>query len=348
MIALALLAGGLLIAVNAVFVATEFALVASRTHLLEEAAEGGDRGAVLALRARSDLRRQLSGAQLGITVSSVLLGILAEPSIGDLVAPALDRLQMPSGVTETVGWLLALGTAAVLQMLLGELVPKNVAIAEPERTLRRLAPVHNVVVAVLRPAIWVLDRLAGLAVRPFGYTPVDEIEHAIGAPELSTMIDASRRAGFIEESEHGLLAGALDLGSRTVASVMVPRRAVVTVGRRMTLAEIEEVIVASGRSRLPVAAAGGDDLLGMFHVKDLLRLPPEAQDDPVPLELIRRMLVVAPEELLDDVLLRMRGARSHLAVVRDAGGMTVGIVSMEDVVEELVGDIRDESDLPDA
>ena len=131
MIALALLAGGLLIAVNAVFVATEFALVASRTHLLEEAAEGGDRGAVLALRARSDLRRQLSGAQLGITVSSVLLGILAEPSIGGLVAPALDRLQMPSGVTETVGWLLALGTAAVLQMLLGELDPKNVAIAPP-------------------------------------------------------------------------------------------------------------------------------------------------------------------------------------------------------------------------
>jgi CBS domain containing-hemolysin-like protein len=264
------------------------------------------------------------------------------------VAPALDRLQMPSGVTETVGWLLALGTAAVLQMLLGELVPKNVAIAEPERTLRRLAPLHNVVVAVLRPAIWVLDRLAGLAVRPFGYTPVDEIEHAIGAPELSTMINASRRAGFIEEFEHGLLAGALDLGCRTVASVMVPRRAVVTVGRRMTLAEIEEVIVASGRSRLPVAAAAGDDLLGMFHVKDLLRLPSEAQDDSVPLELIRRMLVVAPEELLDDVLLRMRGARSHLAVVRDAGGMTVGIVSMEDVVEELVGDIRDESDVPGA
>ena len=112
--------------------------------------------------------------ELFFVVFSVLLGILAEPSIGDLVAPALDRLQMPSGVTETVGWLLALGTAAVLQMLLGELVPKNVAIAEPERTLCRLAPVHNVVVVVLRPAIWVLDRLAGLAVRPFGYTPAGD------------------------------------------------------------------------------------------------------------------------------------------------------------------------------
>ena len=344
---LALVAVVALIATNSVFVATEFALVTSRTSRLEARAEGGSRGARLALAARSDLRRQMSGAQLGITLSSVALGILAEPAIGPWVSSALEPVGVSEGAVETTGWVIALAGASVLQMLFGELVPKNLAIADPERTLGWTMPVHLAFVTVSAPAIWALDRAAALLVRPLGHRPVDTLEHSLGAAELSAVLVASRSEGLIEGFEHDLLASALHLGSRSVTSVMIPRSEMVVVDRRMTLAEIEGVIVTSGHSRLVVSGAGPDDLVGFFHVKDLFRLPPEAQDEPVPLELRRRMLVVEPDLPLDDLLLRMRRARSHLALVRESNGSTVGLVTMEDVIEELVGDIRDESDAPE-
>ncbi len=345
---LALVAVVALIATNSVFVATEFALVTSRTSRLEARAEGGSRGARLALAARSDLRRQMSGAQLGITLSSVALGILAEPAIGPWVSSALEPVGVSEGAVETTGWVVALAGASVLQMLFGELVPKNLAIADPERTLGWTMPVHLAFVTVSAPAIWALDRAAALLVRPLGHRPVDTLEHSLGAAELSAVLVASRSEGLIEGFEHDLLASALHLGSRSVTSVMIPRSEMVVVDRRMTLAEIEGVIVTSGHSRLVVSGAGPDDLVGFFHVKDLFRLPPEAQDEPVPLELRRRMLVVEPDLPLDDLLLRMRRARSHLALVRESNGSTVGLVTMEDVIEELVGDIRDESDAPES
>jgi len=345
---LALVAVVALIAINSVFVATEFALVTSRTSRLEARAEGGSRGARLALAARSDLRRQMSGAQLGITLSSVALGILAEPAIGPWVSSALEPVGVSEGAVETTGWVIALAAASVLQMLFGELVPKNLAIADPERTLGWTMPVHLAFVTVSAPAIWALDRAAALLVRPLGHRPVDTLEHSLGAAELSAVLVASRSEGLIEGFEHDLLASALHLGSRLVTSVMIPRSEMVVVDRRMTLAEIEGVIVTSGHSRLVVSGAGPDDLVGFFHVKDLFRLPPEAQDEPVPLELRRRMLVVEPDLPLDDLLLRMRRARSHLALVRESNGSTVGLVTMEDVIEELVGDIRDESDAPES
>ena len=344
MTALALVAVALLIAINAVFVAVEFALLASSDVRLESDAEEGRHGAARALIARTDLRRQLSGAQLGITASSVALGVLAEPAIGRLIEPLIYGSGIPTGVASTTSLVVALGLAAIVQMLLGELVPKNVAIADPERTLRTLVGPHGAFVLMLRPAIWLLDRLVGLIVRATGRTPVDRIEHETGVEELAVMFDASWQAGLLESFERELLAGALDLGTRPAESVMIPRGSVVTVDRRMTLAEVERVIVESGHSRLPVAASGSDDLLGVLLAKDLLRLPVEAQGEPVPLEVIRRMLVVPPTLLLEDVLLRMKGKRNHLAVVRDDAGHTLGVLTMEDVLEELVGEINDETD----
>ena len=348
MTVLALLAVALLVAVNAVFVAVEFALLASSDVRLESDVEEGRRGAARALLARTDLRQQLSGAQLGITASSVALGVLAEPAIGRLLEPLIYDSGVPTGVASTTSLAIALGLAAIVQMLLGELVPKNVAIADPERTLRALVGPHGAFVLVLRPAIWSLDRLVGLFVRATGRTPVDRIEHETGVEELAVMFDASWQAGLLESFEHELLAGALDLGSRSVATVMIPRSRVVTVDRRMSLAEVERVIVESGHSRLPVAASGSDDLLGVLLAKDLLRLPVEAQGEPVPLEVIRQMLVVPPGLMLEDVLLRMRSERNHLAVVCDSGGRTLGVLTMEDVLEELVGEINDETDTPRA
>jgi len=163
---------------------------------------------------------------------------------------------------------------------------------------------------------------------------------------LTTLLQASRDEGLIEDFEHSLLAGALDFRARPAASVMVRRESVDTVTRRMTVAEVQTIARESGHSRLPVVGSGLDDVLGFVHVKDLLRLPPEADAEPLPLEMLRRMLIVRPDRRLEDVLRTMRRLRSHLGLVRDPGGRSLGIITLEDVLEALVGEIRDESDRP--
>ena len=344
MILLSLLAVVALVAVNALFVATEFALVAARPASLEAAAAEGSGSAARARAARRDLRVQMSGAQLGITVSSITLGVLAEPTIGRHLESLTDAAGLPSGVSSTTALALAIGLAAVFQMLFGELVPKNFAIADPERTLRWTVRLHGAFVAVLRPGIVVVDRLAAMAVRPFGLTPVDEIRRAVGAPGLTVLLDASHDEGLIERFEHDLLTGVLDLGRQTAASVMVARASVVAVDRRLALVEVEEVMASSGHTRLPVVDRRTGEVVGMVHAKDLLRLPPEARDEPVPLESIRSLLVLHTSLLLDDVLQGLRRSRSQMAVVVDGSGSWIGILSMDDVVEELVGEIPDETD----
>ena len=186
--------------------------------------------------------------------------------------------------------------------------------------------------------------MAAMAVRPFGLTPVDEIRRAVGAPGLTVLLDASHDEGLIERFEHDLLTGVLDLGRQTAASVMVARASVVAVDRRLALVEVEEVMASSGHTRLPVVDRRTGEVVGMVHAKDLLRLPPEARDEPVPLESIRSLLVLHTSLLLDDVLQGLRRSRSQMAVVVDGLGSWIGILSMDDVVEELVGEIPDETD----
>ena len=340
-----LVAAIFLIFINSVFVATEISLVASRISRLEELAEGGSRTAIRALEARKDLRKQLSGAQLGITLSSVILGILAEPSIGELIRSLLENLGLPSGVSETTSWISAIAIAAMFQMMFGEIVPKNIAIADPERTLLRIMPIQRFFVQIAKPVIWLLDKIVAIAVRPLSNKLQVGNDSAVGMTELLAVIKASRDEGLIESFEHELLTSALDLGQRPVSSIVIPRSEMITVDRKMNLVEIEKIVVASGHSRLPVIGNTENDLLGFLHVKDFLRLPQQAQNEPVPLEMIRRMLIVTPDLPLDDLLLQMRRSRSHVAGVKNTGGEILGLVALEDVIEELVGDIEDESDL---
>ena len=334
-----------LIFVNSIFVATEISLVASRISRLEELVEGGSRTAKRALEARKDLRKQLSGSQLGITLSSVILGILAEPSVGELIRSLLENLGVPDGASQTASWISAIAIAAMLQMMFGEIVPKNIAIADPERTLLRVMPIQRFFVQSARPVIWLLDKIVAIAVRPLSNKLQVGNDSALGMTELLAVIKASRDEGLIESFEHELLTSALDLGQRPVSSIMIPRSEMVTVDRKMDLASIEAVVLASGHSRLPVVGNTENDLLGFLHVKDFLRLPEQAQSEAVPLEMIRRMLIVPPDLLLDDLLLQMRRSRSHVAGVKNGDGEILGLVALEDVIEELVGEIEDESDL---
>ncbi|MDC0233928.1 MAG: hemolysin family protein [Acidimicrobiales bacterium] len=333
-----------LILVNSVFVATEISLVASRISRLEELAEGGSRTAKRALEARKDLRKQLSGSQLGITLSSVILGILAEPSVGELIRSLLENLGAPSGASETASWIAAIAIAAMLQMMFGEIVPKNIAIADPERTLLRVMPIQRFFVQIAKPVILLLDKIVAIAVRPLSKKLQVGNDSALGMTELLAVIKASKDDGLIESFEHELLTSALDLGRRPVSSIMINRSQMVTINRKMNLSAIEEVVVSSGHSRLPVVGNTENDLLGFLHVKDFLRLPEQSHSEPVPLEMIRRMLIVPPDLLLDDLLLQMRRSHSHLAGVKTSEGVLLGLVALEDVIEELVGEIEDESD----
>ena len=343
--ATALLIALLLLLANGFFVAVEFALIASRRTKLEALAEHGSTRARLAIGSMRDLNLQLAGAQLGITMASLLLGFVAEPALADLIEDVTGSfVDLPDGVLRTLGFVLALTIVAFLHMVIGEMVPKNVAIADPERTLLLLAVPNRAYVTVFGPVLRVLNALSNAGVRLLGIEPRDELATSASADELAAMLGASRDQGLIEDVAHQLLTGALDLGDRSITTVMVPRERVVWLPRRATPEEAEALVVASGHTRLLVAGEEVDDVLGFVHAKDLLTVSGPARQRPLPLGRVRRMLVLGARTSLDDALLAMQRARVHVAVVKDAAGRTLGIATLEDVIEALVGDIRDESD----
>lgn len=342
----ALAAAVALLFANGWFVASEFALVASRWTRLELLAADGNRRAKIALAASRDLRSQLAGAQLGVTVASLLLGFVAEAAVAEGLSGLFESVTgWSDAVRHSVAVVVALALVVLLHITLGEMVPKNLAIAGPERALLLMAPVNRVVFAVFRPVIVVLTSMGNLVVRLLGMRPTDEIATPVTARELASLVDESRLEGELDDFEHALITGALELGERSVGSVMVPRHRIVSVRRRFTVREVEQVVVSSGHSRLLVLGAGGiDNVLGFVHAKDLLRLPPAAADEPVPLELVRRLLVVRADEPLEQVLVTMRRQRRHLAVVQDTVDRTVGIVALEDLLQVLVGMLSAASD----
>jgi CBS domain containing-hemolysin-like protein len=335
-----------LLAANAFFVAVEFALLASRVTRLEPMAEDGtDRRAALALESIRDLQPQLAGAQLGITMSSLGLGYFAEPTLERLLDGAIGgAFNLPSGVTHTLAFLLSFAFVVVIHMVIGEMVPKNIAIAMPERSARLLAPAHNAYVTVFRPVVWFLTWLSNGITRLLGMEPADELNTALTVNEFHRVIEGAVEEGKLEAEEHELLVGALDFRARTAGSIMVPRRRLVTVPRSTSVADIEALVARVGHSRIPVTGTNPDDVVGFVHSKDLLRFGAGERGDPVPLEMVRRMLIVTPDQSVRDLMRSMRRLRRHMALVRTGDGQLLGMVTLEDVLEALVGDITDETD----
>ena len=338
-----------LLAGNAFFVAVEFALVASRRTKLESMADEGNKAAAHALVSIRDLSRQLAGAQLGITICSLLLGYVAEPAIAHGLESLLeDRFQVSEGVSTTIGFTVGLSIVVFLHMVLGEMVPKNIAIAGPERTVLVLDWANRVYMVVFGPVITALNALANAIIRLLGAEPADEISDSHTSDELADMVSASRQEGLIHDVQDQILRGALAIGEAPVGPMAVPRERIGFVGRSATVVEAEQEVLRSGHSRLLVVGEGGlDDVLGFLHAKDLLTVPEALRGAPLPLSKVRRLPIVRRDTIVDDVLLALQKARVHLALVADAQGATVGIVSLEDVLEELVGEIVDESDRPD-
>ena len=343
-----------LIAVNGFFVAAEFALLASRVTRLEPMAEGGDdSGASAALEAVQDLQPQLVGAQLGITMASLGLGFVAEPVVASLIESAVESfVELPGGLLHTISFVVSMGVVVTAHMVVGEMLPKNLAISNPERVARVLAPIHALYLAVFRPVIWTLNAVANGIVRMLGTEPVDEINTALTVNEFHALFDGAAEEGKIEDIEHDLLSGALSFRDRTAGSIMVPTKDIVSVPRSTPVHEIEQIVASEGHSRIPMEGTRRDNIVGFIHSKDLLRFPDvdgngASHLDQVPLEMIRRMLIVRPDQPVRDLMWSMRQHRCHAALVQTPQGQLLGMVTLEDVLEALVGDIRDETDRDD-
>lgn len=334
-----------LLGVNAAFVALEFALVGARPARLAGLAESGSRTANLALTQLRRLDFQLAGSQLGITLASLSLGYVAEPLVVHALEDLFSLAPVPPVVSVVVAFVIGLGAVVFVHMVVGEMVPKNVAITAPERTLLTLVRPNRWYLAVAGPLVWFLNGVAALVVRLVGVVPRQTLSVDIGREGLVTMLEESRRLGAIERGAQRLLAGVLEFGGATVGSVMVPWGEVASVTTSTTVAAAEALVARSGHTRLPVLDGDGR-AVGFVHAKDLLGLGAGAADLRIPLRLVRRVSVVPPDQPLEDLLVRMRSTGVHLALVADAAdtptpsGEPLGLVTLDDLLTELLGDLE--------
>jgi len=336
----------LLLLANAFFVAAEFGLIAARRSKIQQLAEEGHSRARVALRAVRELSFMLAGAQLGITMASLGLGAIAEPAVAHLVEGALGSfIALPEGLLHSVSFVIALTIVVFFHMVIGEMAPKNVAIAEPEKTALWLAIPFRAYVILFKPFIRFLNLVANAGVRVLGVEPQDELRSVHSVKEISVLISDAAKGGMMDEFEHDLLAGAVAFGERDAASVMVPRTEMTAFPSSITPIELEGAVLATGHSRFPIYGESLDNMLGFFHAKDLLRVPPADLEEPLRRDLIREFLVVPESRKLHPLLLDMRRQRTHFALVIDEHGGTSGVVTLEDLLEELVGDILDEYDV---
>lgn len=333
-----------LLLANGFFVGAEFALVAARRSKIESVAETGDRRARAALASLRELSLMLAGAQLGITLCSIGLGAIAEPAVAHLIESGLDGTSLPEGLLHSVSFVIALTIVVFFHMVVGEMAPKNIAIAEPEKSALWFALPFRFFTALLRPFIHVLNALANGGVRLMGVEPQDELRAVHSAEEIGMLISESARHGVLSGFEHRLLTGAISIRERDAGAVMVPRTDLVAVPLTSTPADVEEIVLGTGRSRIPVYAGDLDHIVGFFHAKDLLKIDPADFDEPLSRPLIRQMLVVPESRKVHPLLFDMQKQRRHFALVIDEHGGTAGVVTLEDLLEELVGEIRDESD----
>jgi CBS domain containing-hemolysin-like protein len=333
-----LLAVGLL-AANACFVGAEFALVSARRTQIEVRAQEGSRIARTTLRAMEQVTVVMAGAQLGITAASLGLGAVAEPAVAHLIEPAMEALGVPANPLHPIAFVLAMSVVVYLHVVLGEMVPKNIALAGPDRAAVLLGPPMMLVVTVLRPVVVALNAIANGVVRLLGAEPRDDVAAAFTRDEVASMIDESRAGGLLHEEEHERLSNALFFTEQTVADVVQPRDRLRTVARGTTVAEVERVCAESGFTRFPVVNGSGE-LAGYLHIKDVLETDPSRQQDVVDDKWMRSFATVQPADLLDDALATLRRRGAHMARVVGQDGDVLGVITLDDVLEELVGDIH--------
>ena len=327
-----------LIGANAFFVIGEYAVVTARRSALATLADEGNRRARNALRLMDDPVRIISTTQVGVTALGILTGAVSEPLVRRLVGDA---------VPSWVGVIIAFTIITYLSVVLGELVPKALTLDRAERLAMLVAPPVQAISVTFGPIVWVLQHSAGLLLRPFGIREIHAGEGIRSAEELRALVDEIEGAGVIPQAQEELLHNVFDFADREARDILVPAVDVAWIDAALTSDAALDVVIASPHSRYPVGLGSLDRITGTIHVYDLVAAARRAPDTLVQ-DVMRPALVVPESKDVGALLREMREQRQQLAIVVDEYGMTAGIVTLEDVTEELVGEIEDEYDLPDS
>lgn len=334
----------LMLAGNAFFVGAEFGLVSARRSKIEPLALGGSRAARTTLAAMEHVSLMLAGAQLGITVCSVVLGFVSEPVIAHLLEPVFATMHMPELLIHPIAFLIALTVTVYLHVVIGEMVPKNLALASPTSTALRLTPPLYYLVKLLGPLVMTLNWLANHALLLVGIKPKREVASSFSRDEVAGFVRESHEKGLLSEDEELLLTGVLMIDVQTAADVMIPIDEVVTAPRDSTPKSIESLSSNTGYSRFPVASTNGR-YAGYVHIKDIVGVDRATYTAPLARARIRKLNTVKSTDSIKDILATMQDTSSHLARVVSPRGKTLGIVSIEDLVEAVIGQqIVDETD----
>ena len=336
----AILLGVVLLLGNAFFVGAEFALVSARRTQIEPRAEEGSRMARTTLRAMENMSLVIGVNQLGITVCSLVLGAVGEPAVAHLLEPLFHAVQVPESLLHPVSFVVGLSIVVYLHVVLGEMIPKNIALAGPDRAALVLGPPIWGFVTVLRPVIMVINAIAAAILRLFGVRLMDEVSSTYTREEVAALVEESRGEGLIEAKEYDRLAGALGFTEKPVSTVLMVPETLTTVRRGSTAADVETLCASTGYSRFPVAGDDGE-LLGYLHIKDVLETDETRRERVIEDKWTRPFATVPDGDLLHDALETLQREGAHMGRVVDADGTTLGVVTLEDVIEELVGEIRD-------
>lgn len=343
--ALLILISLLLVAACAGFVAAEFALVTVDRSTVERAAEAGDPGARGTLEALRSLSTQLSGAQVGITLTNLLIGFLAEPSVAELVDGPLESLGVGDTAASGLSLVIALVLATSVTMIFGELVPKNLAIARPLQTAAAVQGFQRGFTRGAGPVIRFFNDTANRVLRRLGVEPTEELASARTAEELGSLVARSAQKGTLETETATLLQRSLAFGDRRALDAMTPRVRMHTLSPQTTALEVLQTARATGHSRFPVLRQGEERIVGVVHVKDAMGIPHARRGEVEVSAFLREPVLVPSTMQLDELLEMLRHGGIQMAVVVDEFGGIDGLVTLEDLIEELVGEVRDEHDL---
>lgn len=333
----------LLIAANAMFVAVEFAYLTVNRNTVRERIEGGDKLAEAVDKALARTSTNLSGAQLGITVSSLVAGFLTGPSVGVLLREGFGMTGLSTGVATAFGTTGAFILVTFAQMVFGELVPKNWAIAEPFKVSRLVVRPQNLFMFLCGWLVYLLNSSANWILRLLGFDPREEVANARTAQELASVVSRSGEEGTLDPGTAELVARSIEFGDRTAADVMMPRPRVTFVEEE-TVQDVLDLTARTGHARYPVMGESVDDIVGVVHFKDALAVPVNERTTTAARAIAREVTVVSESMTLDPLLRQLRQPGLQIAIVVDEYGGTAGIVTLEDLIEEIVGEIDDEQD----
>lgn len=328
-----------LLVVNAFFVGAEFAVISARRSQIEPKAEAGSKRAKIALSAMENATLMLATSQLGITVCSLLILNVSEPAIHHLLEGPLAWTGLSAQAVSITAFIITLALVSYLHVVFGEMVPKNAAFSLPEQAVLLLAPPLVMVARIFKPIIWTLNAIANGALRLVGVEPKSETTSTYTIDEVASIVSHSQREGVLEDRS-GALTAAFEFTEKRADDLLIPREDLVAMPVGATPEDVELAVARHGYSRYPMVGSSGE-LDGYVHIKDLVRLSEKRITEPIPAKRVREMVSILNTTELEDVLARMQGRGIHLARVHDARGEELGVVFLEDVIEELVGEIRD-------